>query len=444
MRPDTGATRRPHALYIAWGFPPSRGSGVYRALATANALVAGGFRTTVLTCEREAFYRYTLADPTLEEKVDPAVEVVRIPFEWPVMDLDVRRWSRERARHPREWTQRRVEADQQGFPEANYGPWLEPLVAAARSIHDRDPIDLTVATANPNVSVGAAHRLHGELGIPFVLDQRDSWSVNVFDGTENEDPRVHELEAAFVADALEVWFVNEPLRATHAERYPASAAKIHAVANGYDEEFAPVPVLTPAAPDQPLTYGYIGTLTPKLPLVEFAEGWRSARAEDGPVADAQARLWGHLGFFAVRDTSLADAIEGHDDGISYCGPVPKTAVRTIFEEIDVLLLILGAGRFVTSGKVYEYMASGLPIVSVQEAGGDSARVLTGYPLWFPAADLSPASIATALQDAGRAALEADETVRRQCLAHAAQYERHRQLGPRVRALHGTITAEVSR
>ena len=59
-------------------------------------------------------------------------------------------------------------------------------------------------------------------------------------------------------------------------------------------------------------------------------------------------------------------------------------------------------------------------------------------------NLSPESIARALQDAGRAAREANETVRRQCLAHAAQYERHRQLRPRIGALLGTITAEVAR
>ncbi|GEB12333.1 hypothetical protein NSI01_06480 [Pimelobacter simplex] len=428
-------------MYIAWGFPPSRGSGVYRALATANALAAGGFRVTVLTCERESFYRYTLADPTLEERIDSRVEVVRIPFDWPVMDLDVRRWDRERARRPRAWTLRRVEQDQEGFPEASYGPWLEPLVAAGRALHRRDPLDLVVATANPNVSVGAAHRLHTELGIPFVLDQRDSWTVDVFDGTENPDRRVHELEAAFVADALEVWFVNEPLRAEHAARYPASASKIHSVANGYDLELAPSPVLSAPAPEQPLTYGYIGTLTPRLPLVEFGEGWRTARERGGVVAGARARLWGHLGFFAVKDASLSHVLEQHDDGISYDGPVPKAAVRTIFEEIDVLLLILGAGRFVTSGKVYEYMASALPIVSVQEPGGDSARVLEGYPLWFPAADLTPGAIAQALEGAGRAARESDETVRRRCLSHAEQYERNRQLGPRVAALHDAVSAK---
>ncbi len=46
---------QPHVLYVAWGFPPSRGGGVYRALATANGFARAGFRVTVLTATRETF-----------------------------------------------------------------------------------------------------------------------------------------------------------------------------------------------------------------------------------------------------------------------------------------------------------------------------------------------------------------------------------------------------
>lgn len=59
-------TQAPHVLYVAWGFPPSRGGGVYRALATVNAFVAEGFDVTVLTADRETFEKYTGVDASLE------------------------------------------------------------------------------------------------------------------------------------------------------------------------------------------------------------------------------------------------------------------------------------------------------------------------------------------------------------------------------------------
>ena len=40
---------RPHLLYVAWGFPPSRGSGVYRALAVAAVLARRGIKRVVAT-----------------------------------------------------------------------------------------------------------------------------------------------------------------------------------------------------------------------------------------------------------------------------------------------------------------------------------------------------------------------------------------------------------
>ena len=68
---------RPHLLYVAWGFPPCRGSGVYRALATANAFAAGGWDVTVITTDREMWDRYTGSDAALEERIDPRIELDR-------------------------------------------------------------------------------------------------------------------------------------------------------------------------------------------------------------------------------------------------------------------------------------------------------------------------------------------------------------------------------
>ena len=96
-------TDRPHLLYVAWGFPPCRGGGVYRALATANRFAALGWKVTVLTADRDTFFRFTGADLTLEERVDPSVEVVRVPFEWPILEADLRRWSKRRAANPKLW-----------------------------------------------------------------------------------------------------------------------------------------------------------------------------------------------------------------------------------------------------------------------------------------------------------------------------------------------------
>ena len=70
-----------HLLYIAFFFPPSRASGVYRAIATANALSDQGWRVTVLTAD-ERFFRQEIAttDDTLLDSVNDDVALCRVPF----------------------------------------------------------------------------------------------------------------------------------------------------------------------------------------------------------------------------------------------------------------------------------------------------------------------------------------------------------------------------
>jgi glycosyltransferase involved in cell wall biosynthesis len=436
---------KPHALYIAWGFPPSRGSGVHRALATANGLVAAGFDVTVLTCERETFFRFTRADPTLEQLVHPDIDVVRIPFSWPLMEKDIRRWDRSRARDPIAWREARPVEDRKHYPETGYGPWRDPLLAAARQIHRRRPVDVTVATANPNVDVEAAHRLFLDHGVPFVMDQRDAWALDVFRESVTDDPAVIDLEAAYVRDAHETWLVNNPIRDWYADRYAEHAARIHVVANGFDHDLAPAPREAAPAADEPLTFGYVGTITPAMPVREFLEGWALARADDTEIARATADLWGYLGFFAGRTESQAALLDQYaDQGVVYRGPIAKTQVRATYETFDALLLILGTGRYVTSGKVFEYMASALPVVSVHHPDVDASRVLHGYPLWFPARSLEPVDVAAAMKEGAAAARSATPEIRRSCAEFAATYDRRNQLGPRLDALREFATGRSER
>ncbi|GAB47075.1 glycosyl transferase [Mobilicoccus pelagius] len=437
------AEARPHVLYVAWGFPPSRGGGVYRALATVNAFSRAGWDVTVLTADRETFEKYTGVDPSLEALVAPGIEVVRVPFSWPAMDTDLRSWSALRVWAPRQWRNRRVRLDQRDFPEKGYGPWRRPLERAALEVHRRRPVDLTVATANPNVDFCAAAVLNAEHGVPFVMDYRDAWMLDVFDGglLHEEGGRADRIERSLLAGATEVWFVNEPIRRWHAERHPEHASRMHVVANGYDPTFAPEARLRPSR--RPLTFGYIGTVSAKVPMAEFARGWRLARSRGGDLDGARAQLWGYLGFYSTPSPALLALVEEYaDDGLTYEGPVPKARVQATYEDFDACLLVLGAGLYVTSGKVFEYAASALPIVSVHDPRNAATDVLRDYPLWFGVEDLEPETIADALERAAHAALTADEDVRAACAEFAQRYARDLQMVPRVEALTRAVTKEA--
>src|SRR5258708_12163187 len=73
MKHGSTARRSPRILYLAFFFPPSRSSGVYRARATANALARSGWDVTVCTAPRRFFTEYIgSTNPSLVESAATA------------------------------------------------------------------------------------------------------------------------------------------------------------------------------------------------------------------------------------------------------------------------------------------------------------------------------------------------------------------------------------
>lgn len=432
---EGAAAARPHALYVALGFPPSRGSGVFRALATAHGLLEAGFDVTVLTVDKDFWFHYTGADEELEKQVDPRLRIVRVPLQVPMQEWDLRRWSRSRVYAPRVWRKNQVRRDKaMEFPEVNYAAWADPVSEAAFRIHEERAVDVTVATVNPNVDAYAAYRLKERHGVPYVVDQRDAWTLMQFTGE-----RLHALDSPQVAwerrlfeAADEVWFVNNAMREWHGEVYPAAADRMRVVMNGWDPA-----LLTPAPPrtgDGPVRFGFLGTLTTQVPLQAFLDGWHQA-LDDPAMAGAQADIRGHLGFYRAPNQQIANQLlDFADDGVSYGGSVAKTAISSTYAEMDALLMLLGGGRFVTSGKVFEYVATGLPVVSVTPTDSGANEVLRDYPMWFPAVSLEPSDVADALRACAAAVRASGPAEREACVAYAQRYRREVQLAPALAAV----------
>lgn len=428
-----------HLLYTAWGFPPSRGAGMYRALATANAFAEAGWRVTVLTADRDALTTLTGIDVASESRVRDDVRVVRVEFDARRGERDLDRWSRLRMESPLLWSGLRLISETWRFPDPGYGHWARRLVAAAREVHRNEPVDLSIGTANPNVDFAPGWALWRDHGVPYVMDYRDTWHLDMYADRRrgSVSSRSSRLERRLQRHAAELWFVNAPIRDWHAEQLPQAADRMHVVQNGYDPEFLAESEITPTTrpAGRSLTLGYLGTIYGPMPLRETLEGWKLARSRSAVVAAAQFVIHGRLGHYSTPDAATAALIaEYADHGVVYAGPVSKVDVAETYASFDALALILGRSRYITSGKVFEYAATGLPIVSAHHPDTASTSVLREYPSWHPISDVEVESIAdaiiAALDEAAR-----DEPARRQRAREwATHLERDRQLSPRIAAL----------
>jgi glycosyltransferase involved in cell wall biosynthesis len=429
-------TTRPRVLYLSFYFPPSRASGVYRARATANHLADAGWDVTVFAAPLKFLYEATgSVDEKLAETVDPRVCVERPWLSQFVWASDIRSFGRLRRNSPM-LALALYNKTQKFFPE-HYHSWGMASVAKALRMHARRRFDVVVATGNPFAAFAAAYLINKLTGVPYVVDYRDAWTLDLF-ADKPLFPAGHSAwgwEKRVLRDASAAIFVNEALRQWHADRYPAEAGKMMIVPNGWDPD-----VLEEGGPAQrsegPLRFSYVGTLTPAQPVREMVEAFTAARTHPA-LAGATLDLYGHLGFFRSGQGRLMHAIGidednrvgGADTGIVYRGPVSKTEVAHTYADSDVLVFLAGGARYVTSGKIFEYMANGKPIVSVHAPGIAAAEVLAGYPLWFNADSLDPVDVAQAMIAAGKAAEDLTPETREAALAHARQFTRDRVLVP---------------
>jgi glycosyltransferase involved in cell wall biosynthesis len=424
-------TRRPRLLYLAFFFPPSRASGVYRARATANYFVEQGWDVTVLRGPDRFFEVITGAvDHELTATVDPRVEVAEVDMDYFKWETDLRHFGRFRgnmpatARHWYNWKQRHV------FPD-KYQAWGVSALREGMRRHRRAPFDLIVATGNPFAAFGAAWALGKRTRRPYVVDYRDSWTLNQFENADMFPPEhpAWKWEDRILRSAAASVHVNDAMRAWHANRYPGAADRMQVVLNGWDPDVIDDEFQGPSE-DRPLSYAFIGTLTAVQPIDVMLEGFRLMREREDHARDG-LDLYGHIGFFAKHEAELRAALGLAEpiDGVEYRGPVPKPRIATAYAASDVLLFLTGGSKYVTTGKVFEYMATGKPIVSVHEPGCAAEELLRGYPLWFQPASLDPVDVAAAMADAGEAARKADPAVIEEAQHHARSFTRYEALAP---------------
>ena len=413
---------------------------MFRGRATANHLAQAGWDVTVVTAPREFFTRHLrgAVDESLESTVDPRIRVERPKMYAYAWETDVRRYGILRRNFPvvMDKLYRSIEA--LVFPEYYLG-WVPGVLRRALWLHARRPFDVIVATGNPFVSFAAAWLLGRMLRRPYVIDYRDAWTVNQFTEQLIYPPGSRMLwwEQRVLRDAAEILFVNQAMRDWHAQRYPFAADRMTVVRNGWDPEVLGRSAFRRPDPHRPLRFAYIGTVTTHLPLDTVFEAWRLARAHP-LLADAQLDIYGHLGFFPNNVDPIRQRIAQEEDAaVYYRGPFHKTEAAGIYDKADVLIFCPGGTKYVTSAKVFEYIATGKPIVSIHQPHIAAEEVLSDYPLWFSGSRLDPEAGAEALIAAAKAVRDIDISLYEAALAHAQKYTRDAALQPweaRLRAL----------
>lgn len=442
-------------LAVAWYYPPLQGTGVFRTLALTNVLAEQGHEVTVLAPDREYFERATPLDTALERSIHPSIDVRRVPFP-DLEDPIINRWPLGRVSDRALWRKRAKDLAIKEFPEPYYGVWRDRIVGTACRLQHEAPYDAVFVTGSAYVDYVVADALHTYYGVPFLMDDRDSFMFSVYDGTRRPHAtRMRRWWETLASAATEIWFVNPPIADLHRRHYPILADKIRVVENGWDLEHLDQAKILRADAQRPI-FSYLGAINSGFHLGELLDSWQEASGLGLP-GEAQLRIWGNFGTRnrainvsgSPTDSLALAAIHGKlpgrlrealeaAQGVRVLGAVPKSGVTSVYEETAVLVFFKEGGSLVTSSKIYEYMATGSPIVAVIPKQHDSHRVLSGYPRAHIADLADPDSWAQAFLSAWTDAQNGDAHRQLRAQRYAAKYRRDLILDPALGDFMGAV------
>jgi glycosyltransferase involved in cell wall biosynthesis len=223
--------------------------------------------------------------------------------------------------------------------------------------------------------------------------------------------------------------VNEAISKAYLDKYPDLVYRQVVVENGFDLDSIP----RERAPYNggPISFGILGTANRRWPLHAVMQGWDAIRM-DLPLG-SRFVLAGYLGYFAHSHKELSDILLGEEHWFEYIGPIEKDKVAEFYREVDVIVLPVPGGSMVSSSKVYEAAAQGLPVVCVQEAGGGARYELLDQPLAF-FAEPRANEVADAMRNAVRALKSPPAGAARSVAEWRAHHERTYKLAALVEAV----------
>ena len=367
--------KRRRVLMVAYFFPPLAGGGVHRVLSFTRYLPRHGWDCTVVCAGPRDYW---VTDPSLEARVDPATEVLRVEG-----GSGLAAWLKLRpgtaGRRPDSvFAGLRALSDWALFPDS-YAGWARR--AERRTLARLEQgADVVLTSSPPDSAHLAGLAAKRRRAARWVADFRDPWMCLHFrkPPTAWHRRRHERLEREVLRGADRVLAASrthaDQLRARYAGEGLDPARVIH-LPNGYE----PAAGERDAAGDTPhgeaFLIAYTGTLS-LMPDVEvFLEAVHDLLAR---LPEARRRLRARLaGPFdaGYQDRALALGLTGI---VEFTGPLPHAAARAL--QRGAQLLVHWQPRQFPSmvpGKLYEYFESGRPIVAVLDPDIEAAALLRG-------------------------------------------------------------------
>lgn len=372
-------------LILSYYFPPSGGAGVQRTLKLTKYLPSREWTPVVLTVREGA---YPARDASLCEDVPAAVEVHRTAS-WDPYQLYARLTGQSGTEAV---VQGSVEGERDSWktrlarwiranlvlPDARVG-WVPFAVRRGRRLLRNGDIDVLLTTGPPHSTHLAGALLQWWTDTPWVADFRDPWTdINYYQElphTRWAQTADAALERTVLRRADAVTTVSptwrDLLMGKVSESLQASE-RFFVVQNGFDEDDIPVSLPARSATDT-FDVTHVGSLYASRNPTAL---WRALRRLRADQDDLRLRVQ----LVGTVDPNVRRALAAHDltsitEHVSY---VSHEDAVVYMRQAALLVLSIepfAAAAGMMTGKIYEYLASGRPVVGIGPPDGDAAALL---------------------------------------------------------------------
>ena len=380
-------------LIISYYWPPSGGSGVQRWLKFVKYFREFGIEPIVLTID-PAFATFPNHDYSLLEEIPEGIEIhttqASSPFE---LYKKVRKKDAPQAGFSGEKKTGLVDKAMRFIrgnffiPDARIG-WNKFALEKAKELIQFHNIDRIVTTSPPHSTQLIGLELKRMFNLHWLADLRDPWTEIYYNQelfrTSFAKKKDYKLEQLCLKNADKIVVVSEDIKRHFGANRKEILEKIHVIPNGFDEaDFLKVKseelrvkseVESGKLRDESLTckvISYVGNLGEQYPVQGFLEAFAEIVKND--------REW-KLHFVGNCHNGVKILVEklNLSKSVIFVPYVNHSEAIDFMIKAKILLLIIPEienNKGILTGKLFEYLATGNPILNIGPKDGDAAAIL---------------------------------------------------------------------
>lgn len=251
--------------------------------------------------------------------------------------------------------------------------WLPYAIPLALRLAREALVDVVYTTSPPHWTHIIGYCVKKLAHKPWVIDFRDGWVGNPLFTAEGRLRRKIDrwLEGLVVRNADYVVSATPAIHRQLTSRYPEMHSHSAVITNGFDEEdFALEPKrLEPSA----FTIAHVGSLGFYRPLTHFVAAVEEL-LHQGDLSPTTFQIV----FCGTLSEQNSEPLQRIKSVVHVVGQVPHSEALEVMLGADALLLVTGAAEkdSAFSGKVFEYIRAGRPILALIRSGDLADLILS--------------------------------------------------------------------